>query len=320
MKAGSKLKGRRVLVTGAEGFIGRNLVPMIRNTGCILTAVGRKDGDLLEQAEVRRLMREVRPEVVFHLAGLIGGIMANKLRPADFCYENLLMNTVVMHESWRAKVDKYITLMGGCSYPGTAPNPIPEEELWNGYPQAESAPYSVGKRMNVVMADAYRRQYGFNAVVLMPGNVYGPHDDFDLNNSHVIPALIRKFSEAVRDGKGEVGAWGTGRPVRDFVYIEDVCEAVLLGADSYDASEIVNISSGVPTTIRELTELVAELSGFSGRIVWDDSKPDGQMLKGYDVRRMKERLRFTPKIPLRLGLEKTIAWYRASLMAIKPQA
>lgn len=304
--------GKRVLLTGSTGFVGRNLTPMLSRTGCHLITPTRQEYDLLEQDQVRRLLADTKPDLVFHLAGLVGGIGANQQRPAEFCYQNLLMGTLMLHESWRAGVKKYITLMGGCSYPAKAPSPIAETELFNGYPQAESAPYALAKAMSAVQAEAYRRQYGFNAVVLVPGNLYGPYDNFDLQNAHVIPALIRRFYEACRDGRDEVVVWGTGRPVRDFVYVEDACEAILVAAEKYDRSEIVNISSGVPVTIRELVELIAELIGYQGKIVWDTSRPDGQRVKAFDVRRMQEWLGYRCRTPLREGLQKTIAWFEAN--------
>lgn len=254
---------------------------------------------------------DIRPDLVFHLAGLIGGILANKQRPAEFCFQNLLMGTLVMHEAWRADVQKYITLIGGCSYPSLAPNPIKETELWEGYPQWESAPYSLAKAMSVVQAQAYRQQYDFNAIVLVPGNLYGPYDNFDLNNAHVIPALIRKFYEARQSGQSEIIAWGTGRPIRDFIYIEDACDAIILAAKNYNSSEIINISSGVQTSIRELVETIAELTGYQGRVGWDDSKPDGQLYKGFDVTRMHEVLGYRCRTSLREGLQKTIKWFEA---------
>ncbi len=244
--------------------------------------------------------------------GLIGGIMANKQRPADFCTQNLLMGTMMLHESWQAGVSKYITLMGGCSYPAHAPSPIRESELWNGYPQPESAPYSLAKAMSAVQAEAYRRQYGFNAVVLVPGNLYGPYDNFDLTNSHVIPALIRKFSEARRDGLREIVSWGTGRATRDFIYAQDACEAILLGAALVNSSEIINLSSGNPITIRTLVETIADLTGYRGEIVWDTSKPEGQLEKGFDVSRMRAILGYDCPTPLRAGLKRTIEWYECN--------
>jgi GDP-L-fucose synthase len=304
--------GRRVLLTGATGFVGRNLRPMLERTGCTVIAPDRADYDLLEQQAVRRLLADTRPEIVLHLAALSGGILANKTRPADYSYQNLLMGTMMLHESWRAGVGKYVTLIGGCSYPAHAQNPIKEEDLWNGYPQPESAPYSIAKKMSVVQAEAYRRQHGFDAVVLVPGNLYGPHDNFDLQASHVIPALIRRFHEARLAGQDEVSAWGTGRAVRDFIYVEDACEAIVVAVEKYSDANIMNISSGTRVTIRELVELVAELTRYGGRVVWDSTKPDGQLLKGFDVTRMKRILGYTPKTTLREGLTKTIAWFEAN--------
>ncbi len=306
------LQGKRVLVTGASGFVGRNLVPMLERVDCELLTPTRRQYDLLEQEQIRALLADTRPDVVLHLAGLIGGIMANKQRPADFCTQNLLMGTLMLHESYQAGVSKYITLMGGCSYPAHAPSPIRETELWNGYPQPESAPYSLAKAMSAVQAQSYRRQYGFNAVVLVPGNIYGPHDNFDLTNSHVIPALIRKFSEARRDGQREIVSWGTGRATRDFIYIKDACEAILLGAATYSGSDIINLSSGNATTIRTLVETIADLTGYRGAIVWDASKPEGQLEKGFDVTRMRDILGYECPTSLREGLKRSIEWYECN--------
>ena len=311
------LKRHIVLVAGASGFIGRNLVELMRARRIEPLTPARADYDLREQVQVRRMLAELKPDVVFHLAGLVGGIDANRERPADFHYENLIMGAMMLHESWRAGVKKYITLLGGCSYPANAPNPIKETGLFQGLPQAESAPYSLAKAMSVVQASAYRAQYGFNAIALVPGNIYGPHDNFDLNSSHVIPALIRKFLAAKEAHAPEMVAWGTGRPVRDFVYVTDACEAILLAAETYDGADIINISSGVPVTIRELAETIAELTGYRGRVVWDTTKPDGQMLKEFDVTRMRQWLGHECRTSLRDGLRLTINWVLANRDAVR---
>ena len=304
-------RGQRVLITGAHGFLGANLAPQIAATGCELITPTRQDYNLLEQREVRKMFQDTRPDLVFHLAGLVGGALANREHPAEFIYQNLLMGTVTLHEAWCAGVKKFVALMGGCSYPAEAPNPIKETELWRGYPHPESAPYSLAKAMGSVQAEAYRRQHGFNAIVLVPGNLYGPHDNFDLRNSHVVPALIRKLYEARLRGDPEIVMWGSGRPVRDFIYVKDACEAILLAARRYNGSDLINLSSGVPITIRELVETVVELTGYRGQVRWDTTKPEGQMFKGYDVTRMKEWLGYSPPTRLRDGLRETVAWFEA---------
>lgn len=306
-----ELAGKRVLVTGGSGFVGSNLIPFLKKAGAVVSAPDRGEYDLMRQLDVVRMFEDLRPEIVFHLAAYVGGILANRDKPADFCYRNLFLGAEVIHQAQQTGVKKYITLMGGCSYPAHAPSPIEEIQLWQGYPQSESAPYSLAKAMAQELAKAYRRQYGLNAIVLVPGNIYGPYDNFDLQGSHVIPALIRKYIEAKERGDAEVVAWGSGKPLRDFVYIGDVCEAILLAAQTYDGSDLINISSGQRTSIRELVDLVAELTGFQGRVVWDTTKPDGQMDKGFAVERMKKILGFTPRTSLRGGLQKTIDWFHS---------
>jgi GDP-L-fucose synthase len=303
------LQGKRILLTGASGFVGHLLRHELETVGVRPQTPGRADYDLTDQAQVRRLYVDLRPQVVFHAAGLVGGILANREAPADFFYVNLMMNTMMLHEACRAGVEKFICLIGGCSYPQDAPNPIREESLWDGYPQPESAPYSLAKKMLVVQSEAYRRQHGFDSIVLVPGNVYGPYDNFNLQNSHVIPATIRKAYEARQEGRKLFTAWGSGAPVRDFIYADDAARAIVLAAQTYSRSEIINISSGVPTTIRELVESIFRLSGFEGEVRWDASKPDGQMYKGFDVTRMRTILGFEPEVPLEEGLRRTIQWF-----------
>lgn len=305
------LKGARVLVTGASGFMGRSLTPILEARGAVLSTPSRKDYDLREQSRVRAMFAEIQPEIVIHLAGLVGGILANKKAPADYCQQNLLMGTLMAHEAYVAGVRRYVTLIGGCSYPQKAPSPIAETALWDGYPQPESAPYSLAKRMLVVLSQAYRAQHGFDSIVLVPGNVYGPHDNFDLENSHVIPALIRKFDQARAEGLKTVGAWGTGRPTRDFVYVTDACEGIVRAVETYSGPDIINISSGNAITIRELVETVAETVGYQGEVVWDPTKPDGQMEKGFDVTRMREWLGVECSTTLREGLRRTYEWYKS---------
>ena len=303
---------KKVLVTGGGGFVGKNLLPILRREYAEVVAPGRREFDLLDPSAARAMFEEHRPDLVFHLAGKVGGILANRDFPADFCRENMLLAANVVDAAWRSGVKKFVTLIGGCSYPAKAPSPILEEELWCGYPQPESAPYSLAKAMSVELCKSYRRQHGFDAIVLVPGNIYGPHDNFDLQSSHVIPALIRKYLEAQASGAKQVTAWGSGKPLRDFVYVGDACEGIALGARIHSGEEIINISSGTRVSIRELVETTAGLCGFEGEIVWDTSKPDGQMDKGFDVSRMRSLLGFECKTSLRDGLLKTIEWYRAN--------
>lgn len=310
------LQDERVLVTGGSGFIGTNLVANLAARGIEVSAPSHARFDLMSQYDVRRMFLETRPTVVFHLAGLVGGIEANRTRPAEFHYQNLIMSAHVMHAAWASGAKKFVTLIGGCSYPAGAESPIQETCLLRGYPQVESAPYGLAKAMSVVQAQAYRAQYGFNAIVLVPGNVYGPHDNFDLDSGHVVPALIRRFLEAERSHADVVTIWGTGKPIRDFVYVEDVCDAVLIATEKHDSPIPINISSGIPTSILELVEAIAEMTKFTGRIVWDVTKPDGQAVKILDVRRQEKILGYVCATQLICGLEKTIDWYRRVVFGV----
>lgn len=303
------LRGKRILVAGADGFLAHHVLAELEKRGARdVVQADRRDCDLREQADVRRLLAEAKPQVVVNLAGLVGGILVNTQRPAEFFYDNLTAGTLLMHESWRAGVEKYAACMCGCSYPDTGSPLISEAMLWDGPPQRNSAPYGSAKRLLPVQAEAYRRQYGFRAIVLVPGNIYGPHENFSLNDAHVIPSLIRKFYEARRDGAPRVTVWGSGSPVRDFVYAGDAAEAIVLALETYDGAEIVNISSGTATSVRELVTLIAELFNYRGEIVWDASKPDGQARKIFDTGRMRLLLGYECRTTLREGLEKTIAW------------
>jgi GDP-L-fucose synthase len=302
--------GKKILITGASGFVGRTLVPLFEKTEADIFIPSHKDYDLTQQSDVRGMLETILPDIVIHLAGLIGGLMANKDRPAEFYYQNMISQTMMMHESFKINCEKYVTLMGGCSYPAQAISPIVEEDMWEGYPQGESAPYSSAKKMNIVMSNAYRAQHKYNSIILIPGNIYGPYDNFDLRNSHVIPALIRKYHEAKEREANKVVAWGSGKPVRDFIYIDDAASAIFQATMQYDHSDVINISSGVPVAIKELTQRIADIVGFDGEIEWDKTKPDGQIKKVFSVDKMRNILGFEPKIDLDEGLKRTYDWFR----------
>jgi len=299
----------RIIVTGATGFLGRHLVPVLFEQYGAGRVVGlsRRDYDLMDPSAVRRMFVEQEPDVVVHLAAYSGGIGANRAFPADFYYRNTLLTTLMFEEAARHGIRKLIYPMGGCSYPATSTSPIGEEQMWQGFPQAESAGYSTAKKMGLVASRAYRQQYGLNSVVVIPGNMYGEFDNFRQAESHVVPAMVRRYFEAGRQGVATVEMWGTGRPQRDFVYAGDVARAIPWFIDHYDSSEPVNLSSGTATTIRELAESIRELTGFAGDIVWNTEKPDGQMIKIFDVKRMLG-LGLSCPTPLRAGLERTIGW------------
>ena len=300
---------KRILVTGANGFLGHHTVPLLRKAfAAELVTVGRSDYDLLIPSEVERMFAEVQPDCVVHMAAKSGGIVDNKKRPADYYYENSVMNLHVLHTAFKAGVSKLLTFMGGCSYPAKATSPIGEDQMWNGLAQIESAGYSMAKKMLLIQSWAYRVQHGFNSVVLIPGNLYGEWDNFNLEQSHVIPALIRKYIEARDRGEATMTALGTGKPTRDFVYAGDVAATIPWFLANYDSSDPVNISSGTRTSIRELAESVKAVTGFEGEIVWDTSKPDGQMDKIFDVSRLKS-LGLSCDTPLREGLKRTAEWF-----------
>lgn len=300
---------KRILVTGATGFLGRHILSALqRELKTEVTGVGRKDFDLLKQGQAEAMLEKFKPDAVVHLAARVGGIIANKKYPADFFYDNILMNTLTFNACYKAGVKKFLTLMGGCSYPAKSPSPIPEGQMWEGYPQAESASYSVAKKLVLVQSNAYRQQHGFNSVVLIPGNVYGEFDNFNEEYSHVIPALIRRFIEAKEKSAPVIVCYGSGRPTRDFVYAGDVAAVIPWFLLSYNCSEPVNISSGTRITIKELAETIREVTGFQGAINWDTSKPDGQMDKIFSVKRLHEQGLNCPT-ELKAGLRKTTEWF-----------
>jgi GDP-L-fucose synthase len=301
----------RVLVTGGGGFVGSHLVERLEAAGDDVFVARRREYDLTVYEEAERLFADARPERVFHLAAEVGGIGANRANPGRYWYANLMMGAHVLELSRVHGIEKLIVTGTVCAYPKFTPTPFSEDDLWNGFPEETNAPYGVAKKALFVGGAAYREQYGLNAIFLLPANLYGPRDNFDLQTSHVIPALIRKMVE----GGEDVVLWGDGAPSREFLYVEDCVEGLLLAAERYDDSAPVNLGTGVETTIRELAETVADLTGFSGDIVWDTSMPNGQPRRRLDPSRAAERFGFHAAMPLREGLERTIAWYRENALA-----
>ncbi|HHX98620.1 MAG TPA: NAD-dependent epimerase/dehydratase family protein [Kiritimatiellia bacterium] len=301
----------RILVTGSTGFLGHHLMPRLKSAfpKAEIIGVGRRDADLLEPGAPARLLRNTQPDCVVHMAAKSGGIITNIKRPAEFFYENVVMNTHMLHDAQQAGVKKFVTFMGGCSYPSDARSPIDESQMWAGYPQIESAGYSVAKKMLLTQSWAYRVQHGFNSIVLIPGNVYGEWDNFNLEEAHVIPALIRKYMEAQERQAPTITAFGTGKPTRDFVYAGDVMATIPWFIQNYNSSEPVNISAGRRISIRELAETVKKVTGFAGEIVWDATKPDGQMDKIFDVTRLHS-LGLSCDTSLEDGLRRTTDWFR----------
>jgi GDP-L-fucose synthase len=312
------LSGKRIIVTGGSGFLGRHVVAELRRKGCKSIVVPRSaDYDLRREADVRKLLAEHRPQVVLHLAALVGGIGANRLHPGSFLYSNLMMGALLIEQSRMAGVEKFLQVGTICSYPKYTPVPFKEEELWNGYPEETNAPYGLAKKLLIVQLQSYRQEYGFNGVNVLPVNLYGPWDNFDLESSHVIPALIRKCIEAKERGEKVLSVWGTGTPTREFLYVEDAAEAIVRAAEVLDTSDPVNIGSGHEISIADLVKLVAEKVGFRGTIQLDPTKPDGQPRRCLDVTRAKKLLGWQARVTLPEGLERTVAWYQQSHSAAK---
>jgi GDP-L-fucose synthase len=302
---------KRVCVTGGAGFLGSFVVETLQKRGATQVFVPRsREYDLTEITAVRRLLKDTEPDLLIHLAALAGGIGANRERPADFFYQNLMMGVPLLHEAWKHGVDKFVAIGTICSYPKFTPVPFKEEDLWKGYPEETNAPYGLAKKMLLVQGQAYREQYGFNTIYLLPVNLYGPRDNFDLETSHVIPALIRKMIEAQQRGDPEVVLWGDGSPTREFFYVEDAARGIVMAAERYNGPEPVNLGSGMEISIRNLADLIADLTGFEGVITWDTSKPNGQPRRGLDVTRAQEYFGFEAQVPFEEGLRRTIAWFR----------
>ena len=304
---------KRVVVTGGAGFLGTFVVDKLRERGCKQIHVPRSaEFDLRERDQIIRLYEQVQPHIVIHLAAVVGGIGANQANPGRFFYDNAIMGIQLMEYARLAGVEKFVATGTICAYPKFCPVPFREDELWNGYPEETNAPYGLAKKMMLVQAQSYREQFGFNAIYLLPVNLYGPRDNFDLQTSHVIPALIRKFAEANESGSEEVVLWGDGSPTREFLYVEDAAEGVLLATERYDGPLPVNLGPGEETTIKDLAEMIASEVNYPGRFVWDTSKPNGQPRRCLDVSRAKELFGFEAVHRLRDGIPKTVAWFMAN--------
>lgn len=308
---------KRVIVTGGAGFLGSYVIEKLKARGCKNIFVSLvEDYDLTKEKNVIRLYQDYSADIVIHLAAVVGGIGANRENPGKFYYDNLVMGAMLMEYARQFKVDKFVALGTICAYPKFTPVPFKEEDLWNGYPEENNAPYGLAKKMMLVQSQAYRAQYGFNSIVLFPTNLYGPKDNFNLETSHVIAALIRKFVEGVRECKDQVVIWGTGKATREFLYVEDAAEGIILATERYNKSEAVNLGTGIETPIKNIAEIIAKFTGFKGKIIWDISKPDGQPRRKLDTTRAELEFGFMAKTDLAEGLKSTIEWYKGKLPKI----
>ena len=318
MSAEEFFKNRRFCVTGGAGFLGSVVCRKLRERGArdIFVPLIEKY-DLVDRDSIRQMLDDSKPDVIIHLAAQVGGIGANREHPAEFFYNNLMMGVQLMHAAWQRKVEKFVAIGTICAYPKFTPVPFKEENIWDGYPEETNAPYGLAKKMLLVQSQAYRQQYGYNAIFLLPVNLYGPGDNFHPDSSHVIPALIRKCVEAREQGLPEIIAWGDGSPTREFLYVEDAAEGILLATEKYNGAEPVNLGSGYEISIKDLTNLIARLTGYTGRISWDASKPNGQPRRGLDTCRAMDYFGFKAGMPFEEGLRHTIDWFEANKGKIK---
>ena len=306
---------KRVVVTGGAGFLGSFLVEKLRERGAKDIFIPRsKDYNLVEMESVKRLFRDARPEMIVHLAAEVGGIGANRTNPGKFFYDNLMMGVQMIEVARQVGIEKFVAIGTICAYPKFTPVPFTEEDLWNGYPEETNAPYGLAKKMLLVQAQAYRQQYGFNAIYLLPVNLYGPRDNFDPISSHVIPAIIKKCFDAMQKGEDEISIWGTGRATREFLYVEDCAEGIILASEGYNGPYPVNLGAGFEISIKDLVEIIVKLIGYDGKIVWDASKPDGQPRRMLNTSKAEEYFGFRAKTTLEEGLEKTIQWYKENFL------
>jgi len=312
------LNEKRITITGGKGFLGTHLIKKFKSSGCLnIRVADLPDYNLTDINDIRKMYDETKPEIVIHLAAKVGGIGFNQNKPAELFYDNLIMGSQLLHESYLRNIEKFVALGTVCAYPKFTPVPFKEEDLWNGYPEETNAPYGLAKKMMLVQSQAYRKQYGFNSIFLLPVNLYGPGDNFDPNSSHVIPALIKKCFDAMDSKSDKLEVWGTGAATREFFYVEDAAEAIYLATLFYNKSEPVNLGSGYEISIKELIKIIADLAGFSGQIVWDKSKPDGQPKRMLDTSKALIEFGFSAKTDIHTGLAKTIEWYRKNRHLLK---
>ena len=301
------LSSKRIMLTGGAGFLGSFVTEKLKARGCKNIFIPtEQEYDLTKTTAIDAASN---PDIVIHLAAKVGGIGANRANPGSFFYDNLIMGCQLMEIARQRKVEKFVALGTICAYPKFAPVPFKEEDLWNGYPEETNAPYGLAKKMLLVQSQAYRQQYGFNSIFLLPVNLYGPRDNFNPGSSHVIPALIKKCVEAVKTGAKEITVWGTGKATREFLYVEDCAEAIVLATEKYNSPEPVNLGAGFEISIKDLAELIAKLTGFTGRLVWDASQPDGQPRRMLDTSRAEQKFGFKSTTGFEVGLRKTIEWY-----------
>jgi GDP-L-fucose synthase len=302
---------RKICVTGGAGFLGKVVVRKLQERGARDIFIPTLEQyDLTRLEDINRMLSDAEPDLIIHLAAQVGGIGANREHPAEFFYNNLMMGVQLMHRAWETGVDKFVAIGTICAYPKFTPVPFKEENLWEGYPEETNAPYGLAKKMLLVQSQSYRDQYGYDSIFLLPVNLYGPGDNFNPKSSHVIPALIKKCIEAQENGEDQIVVWGDGSPTREFLYVEDAAEGILLASEKYNRSDPVNLGSGFEISIKELVEMIAHLTGFEGSLVWDTSKPNGQPRRGLDTNRAKEYFGFEAKMPFEQGLKNTIEWYR----------
>jgi GDP-L-fucose synthase len=306
-------KDKRVIVTGGAGFLGRVVVEQLTSKGCKHITVPRSaQYDLRKTSAIRKLYAKANPDMVIHLAAVVGGIGANRENPGKFFYDNLMMGVELMEQARQMRIAKFLAAGTICAYPKFCPVPFKEDNIWNGYPEETNAPYGLAKKMLLVQSQAYRQQYGFNSIYLLPVNLYGPGDNFSWDSSHVIPALVRKCVEAKKRGDKQITVWGTGRATREFLYVDDAARGIILAAERYNSSEPVNLGAGFEISIKELAELIVKLTKFRGKIIWDHTKPDGQPRRCLDTTRAYKEFGFKAKVSFEVGLKKTIAWYECN--------